>query len=157
MKSKHLFIVLLLLLISLIAVPTASAQEDLDFQDIVDALGPRDGNELIFDLLLYAIFFMGMLNMFLIPEKQLFPAILNFIVIGLAVVSKLLVGDEPNSTIKPDDFATLIFNSGMFVLPLVTAGMVRSRFGTPKAMITCAITGLIGGGYFFVFWSLAQR
>lgn len=157
MKSKYLFIILLLIFASLIAVPTASAQQDLDFNDIVDALGPRDGNELIFDLLLYAIFFMGMVNMLLIPEKQLFPAMLNFTVIGLAVISKLLVGDEPDSTIKPDDFATLLLNAGMFVLPLITAGMVRSRFGTPKAMMTCAITGLLGGGYFFVFWALAQR
>lgn len=159
MKGRWVSIILLFILFSLLVVPNVYAQssQDIDIDDIISAIGPRSGQELIFDVLLYAIFFMGMVNMFLIPEKQLMPTMLNFIVIGLAVVSKLLVGTEPDSYITPGNFATLVFNSGMFVLPLITAGMVRSRFGTPKAMITCAITGLIGGGYFFIFWALEQR
>ncbi|GAB4508396.1 MAG: hypothetical protein OHK0046_00650 [Anaerolineae bacterium] len=160
MPRKHYYVILLYFLLALVVVPAAYAQSttDLRFEDILDALAPREGTALLWDLLLYAIFFLGLVNSLLIPDKQLLPSLLNFGVIGLAVVSKLLVGD--GRTIEPTDFAVLILNTGMFVLPLMIAGMVRSfsrRSQAPRALMPSIFMGLLGGVYFFLFWAVEQR
>jgi hypothetical protein len=161
MARNRILLVLLALLVMLAAAPVAHAQStaDINFSDIIDALGPRSGDALLWDVFLYAIFFIGLLNIFLIPDKQLFPAMLNLLVMGLAVVSKLLVGYPPHDPVlSPVDFPVLVFNAGMFVLPLIIAGMQRSVKGKPsKATIPAILMGLLGGGYFFLFWAMEQR
>lgn len=161
MVRNRILVVLLFLLLTLTVVPVVAAQGtgDIDLGDIVDALGPRSGQALIWDLFLYAIFFLGFLNMLLIPDKQLFSSMLNLLVMGLAVVSKLLVGYPPNNPVlAPADLPVLIFNAGMFTLPFIIAGMQRSVKGKPsKATIPAIIMGLLGGGYFFLFWAMEQR
>ncbi len=160
MPRKHFYLILLYFLLAFLIVPVAHAQStaDLDFNDVIRELGPRSGDELLWDIMLYFIFFLGLINTFLIPDKQIFPSMLNFLVMGLAIVSKLLVGD--GRTIQPTDFAVLILNVGMFVIPLIMAGMLRTygRKGrAPRALIPCIMMGLTGGAYFFLFWALEQR
>jgi len=159
MTRKHLLLMMLYIVLALVFVPAVYAQgstADLDVNDIIEALGPREGRDLLWDILLYLIFLLGFVLMFLIPDKQLFPALLNFLVMGLAVISKLLVGQ--GRTIEPGDLPVLVLNVGMFVLPLIIAGMVRSVKGKPsKAIIPAVIQGMVGGGYFFLFWALEQR
>lgn len=160
MTRKHAIVLLLFVVLMLFWVPVTGAQqslEDLDPQEIIDLLGPRTGDDLIFDILLYLIFFMSIISMFLIPEKQLMATMLNFTVILLAVLSKILVGENAPYILEPTDLPVLPINAGMFVIPLMIAGMVRQRRGSPPAMATGIITGLLGGTYFFLFWALKQR
>ncbi|PJF21818.1 MAG: hypothetical protein CUN56_09160 [Phototrophicales bacterium] len=90
---------------------------------------------------------------------------LNFTVIGLTVASKLLidvVNDggyfNPSAILEPTDFAVLPMNVGIFVLPLIMAGMLRSVKGKPtKAIYPSMLMGLLGGAYFFLFWSIEQN
>lgn len=162
MTRKHFMLILLYILLALLVVPTVYAQgtTDLEFSDIVDAIGPRTGRDLLWDVMLYMIFFLALINMFMIPDKQLMVTILNFIVMGLAIMSKLLVGTE-NTTdrvFQRGDLPVLVFNVGMFVIPLIMAGMLRSVKGKrPKAIYVCIIMGLLGGAYFFMFWAMEQR
>lgn len=160
MSRKGLLVILLLFVGLFVIVPAAFAQSgsDISVDDIIDAIGPRDGEELIWDILLYLIFFLSIVTMFLIPDKQLTATLLNFTVLFLAVISKLLVSTEPGAFISPCDLPVLGINAGLFALPLIMAGMVRTRkVGNPPAMITGIATGLMGGGYFFLFWFMAQQ
>jgi hypothetical protein len=141
-------------------VPAAHAQntKNIDLNEALSNLGPRSGQDLIWDIFLYAIFLIGLLNMGLIPEKQLFPSMLNFGVIGMAVTAKLLVGEGPSKVFDPLHFGTFILNVGMFIFPLIIAGMVRSVKGKPsKAIWPAAFQGLLGGGHFFLYWYMVQR
>ena len=166
MTRNRILLILLVMFALMAIIPAAQAQErDINFKDILKGLGPRDGDTqygipwLLFDILLYIIFFIGLVNMGIIPDKQLFASLLNFGVLGMAVVSKLLVNYPKNDPIiREDDLATLVLNAGMFVVPLIIAGMVRSVKGKPsKAIYTSAFMGLLGGAYFFLYWVGAQN
>ncbi|HEX2621877.1 MAG TPA: hypothetical protein VHL11_17090, partial [Phototrophicaceae bacterium] len=71
-------------------------------------------------------------------------------VIGMVVIAKLEIFD-------PLELGTLALNVGIFVIPLIVAGMLRGRGKTPKALMPAILTGMLGGGYFFLFWALVQR
>ena len=161
--NRNTFNVLYLLFLALFfIVPNALAQtNDINPDDIIAAQDPRSGNGLILDIFLYLIFLFCIINMFLVPDKQLTPALMNFTVLFLAVISKLLVSAEVNDAsaiIGPCDLPVLGINATMFAFPLIMAGMVRTKkVGSPPALFTGIITGLLGGSYFFLFWALAQR
>lgn len=136
----------------------AQSTADLDFNDILRSLGPRTGQELLWDVLLYGIFLLGLINVVLIPDKQLFPSMLNLLVMGLAVVSKLLVGRTGSAILAPTDLPVLVLNVGMFTLPLIIAGMLRPVKGkSSKAMLPAILMGILGGVYFFMYWAVEQR
>lgn len=151
---------LLLFIVTMIVSPAAAqSAKDIDLGEVISNLGPRDGYE-IFDVFLYVIFFVGLITMGLIPEKQLFASLLNMSVIGMAIISKLLVGDTVNTSaiLAPDHFATFALNAGMFVVPFIVAGLVRSHKGKPsKAIMPAIFMGIVGGAYFFLFWSQKQN
>ena len=160
MVRNRILVIMLFILLIMAVVPSVYAQDtkDIDLNEALKNLGPRSGQDLIWDIFLYAIFLIGLLNMALIPDKQLFAAMLNFAVIGLAVTAKLLVGEGPSHVFDPLHFGTFILNVGMFVLPLIIAGMVRSVKGKPsKAIFPAAFQGLLGGGHFFMYWYMVQR
>jgi hypothetical protein len=52
---------------------------------------------------------------------------------------------------------TLALNCGLFVIPFIVAGMLRGRNRMARAVFPALLVGLLGGGYFFLFWALAQR
>jgi hypothetical protein len=145
----------LTLLLMMAFTPAIYAQGDLqvDPQQLLGLLGPRSGQDLIFDILLYVIFALGFVTMILVPDKQVMPSLIMIAVLALTLVAKL----DYLTLLEPTNIGVLAINVGIFVLPLVVAGMVRSRKGTPRAMWPAVITGLFGGGYFFIFWALAQR
>ncbi len=161
MTRRQIFIITLFLLVLMFTVPAVLAQdslEDIQLADIIDALGPRSGMDLLWDIFLYTIFLLGMINMALIPEKQLMASLLNFLIIGLAVVSKLLVGDHNSAIFAKDDLETMVLNIGMFVTPMLIAGMLRSHRGKKsKAMMPAIFMGIVGGAYFFLFWAVEQN
>lgn len=142
----------LLLMLSFTSVLHAQDLQ-VDPQQLLALLGPRSGNELIFDIMLYITFAIGFITMVLVPDKQLLPSLIMIAVLGLVIVAKL----DYLTLLEPTDLPVLAINVGIFVFPLIVAGMVRSRKGTPRAMWPAVLTGLAGGGYFFLFWALAQR
>ncbi len=77
MRIKRYVFIMLFLFLVFTLIPAVSAQgtADVDINDIINALGPRtDGypsHYLIFDIMLYLIFFLCLVSMMLIPDKQL--------------------------------------------------------------------------------------
>jgi hypothetical protein len=162
MTFRRILLIGLLLSILFMVVPAVSAQssslEDIQFSDIIDALKPREGDQLLLDILLYLIFFVGLITTFLVPDKQLTVQLLIFLTLLLSVVAKLLVGTHRSAIFGPCDIAVLVINVIMFVAPLIAAGMLRPVKGKrSKAMLPAIILGLLGGGYFFMFWNFEQR
>ncbi len=122
------------------------AQKALTLQDILAKLAPRGGVELLYDMFLYVMFFLAVIVMFMQSDKQTFPTILMAAVAAFAVIAKLNV-------LKPKDFATLIINIGMGVIPLIVAGISKAKKSVPLAVIG----GVIGVVYFIIFWLVSQR
>jgi hypothetical protein len=122
------------------------AQKALTLQDILAKLAPRSGVELLYDLFLYVMFFLAVIVMFMQSDKQTFPTILMAAVAACAVIAKLNV-------LKPKDFATLIINIAMGVVPLIVAGISKAKKSVPLAVIG----GVIGVVYFIIFWLVSQR
>lgn len=156
MQTKFRILAFLIALLALFAVPAAYAQtlEEIDFNALLARLGPRSGSDLIFDILLYGIFFLALITMFLVPDKQLLPTLLSVLVMFFAVLAKV-------ELFEPTAFPIFVINVGMWVIPWVTAGMVRPasrRYSnkTPRALMPAIITGFLGAGYFFLFWAQKQ-
>lgn len=151
--SKRFLILLLVIFAGALLVPTLQAQPniDIDFQEILRRLGPSSQFPgILFDIMRYLIFIFGFITMLLVPDKQLIASLLMTAVLGIVIIVKLGV-------FSPVDLATLALNCGLFVIPFIVAGMLRGRNRTPRAAFPALITGLLGGGYFFLFWALAQR
>ncbi len=173
MSQRRIYLTLLLVFLSLLLAPVAQAQStDLDFNQILRSLGPRtDGYDsfyIILDILLYAGFFLGFVNMFLIPEKQLGPTLMNFAVMLLIVFSKVGVANafgadlarHPNAILSMCALPTLPVNAIIFVFPLIIAGLVRKTNkygGSPPSLMVAILAGIVGGGYFFLAWATEIR
>lgn len=154
MRSKHMIMLMVVLVFTLLSVSVVSAQppQEFDINQVLDALKPRSGTNLLLDLLLYGIFGLGFYAMLMVPDKQLLPSLLMVGVIGASVLAKL-------DFFPPTDFATFIINVTLFVGPIFVATMVRdpsNRGRRPKAMVPAGITGLLGGLYFLMFWLFKQ-
>jgi len=151
MRIRNFVVVLLL---TFMTVSTAYAQSvSIDFNQILARLGPRTGTDLLFDILLYTIFGLGFVTMLLVPDKQLLASMIMVLVLFMAVLAKI-------ELFGPTDFAVFVINVGMWVLPWIVAGMVRAphryKRVSPKAMLPGILTGILGAGYFFLFWALKQ-
>ncbi|MBL8116842.1 MAG: hypothetical protein J0L63_09715 [Anaerolineae bacterium] len=119
---------------------------DVNIQDIIAKLGPRGGVDLIYDILLYIVFFLNLILMFSQSDKQTVPTIFAGGAAALAVLAKLQV-------FPPRDFGSLVINAGMFVLPLIVVGITKAKKTIPLGVIS----GVIAGVYFFAYWFFSQR
>lgn len=149
---KRFLAFLALFFLSVMLVPSVQAQPtDINFQEILARLGPANSMPtLLFDLMRYLIFILAFITLLLVPDKQLLASLLTTAVLGMVVLAKLEI-------FTPVELPTLALNVGIFVIPLIVAGMLRGRGKTPRALIPAVLTGLLGGGYFFLFWALEQR
>jgi hypothetical protein len=84
--------------------------------------------------------------MFMQSDKQLVPTLFAGLAAALTVVAKLDV-------LGPKELGSLVVNAGIFVLPLIIAGITRAKKSTPLAVIS----GLLAAVYFFAFWFFNQR
>lgn len=121
-------------------------QISLNPQQIIQRLSPRTGVELVYDILLYIIFFLALIVMFMQSDKQLVPTVLAGLVGAMAVIAKLNV-------FNPLAFGALVINAGIFVFPIIIAGITKAKKSQPPAVIA----GVLGGVYFFMFWFISQR
>ena len=58
MYRNQIIMIMLVMFIMMSAVPVAHAKEAPSVNDIIDALAPRTGKNLIWDMFLYSIFFL---------------------------------------------------------------------------------------------------
>jgi hypothetical protein len=65
---------------------------------------------------------------------------------ALAVIAKL-------NLFNPLAFGALVVNAGLFILPLITAGITKAK----KSIGLAVLGGILGGVYFFFFWFVSQR
>ncbi|MBI5668964.1 MAG: hypothetical protein HZC41_13245 [Chloroflexi bacterium] len=122
-------------------------QINLNPQDILARLAPRtNGVYLVYDIILYIVFILALVVMFMQSDKQLVPTMLAGLVGALAVIAKLNVFD-------PLAFGALVVNAGIFVFPIIIAGITKAKKSQPLAVIA----GVLGGVYFFMFWFISQR
>ncbi len=123
----------------------------LDIQDIIAALGPNSEPGLIWNILLYLIFFLALATMFMQSDKQLLPTLMMAGVAFAAVLDKLQV--LRNRVVLTQDFGTLLLHIVILTFPLIVAGITRAHKSRPPAIFT----GILGGLLFFGFWFFEQR
>lgn len=126
----------------------AQSTTNLSLQQIIQKLGPAspDPKYMVFNVILYIIFFLALIGMFMQSDKQTFPTILMAATAGFAVISKLHVFDDKH-------LAVLIMNAGMFIAPFITAGITQAKKSIPLAIFA----GIVAALYFFIFWVVFQR
>jgi hypothetical protein len=118
----------------------------LDIQEIIRLLSPRSGTDLLFDIMLYAIFLFGLITMFMQSDKTLLPTLMMAAVVLIAVISKLQV-------IPPRNIISLILNAVMAIFPAMVAASTKA----PKSRPTAILTSLFGFVYTVTFLLFVQQ
>jgi hypothetical protein len=130
--------------------------ESIDGREILRLLGLGEGQNVIWSIFLYIIFFFGLITMFLIPDKNMVPTLLTGAVLLMAIVAKVsLASSDP--IFRRTEFGMMLINVGMAALPFMVAGMVRSGKRRSKAQAPAIIGGIFGLVYFFLFLVIVQR
>ncbi|KXK22901.1 MAG: hypothetical protein UZ15_CFX003000791 [Chloroflexi bacterium OLB15] len=130
---------------------------NVNVQEILVLLGPGSG-DLVWNIMIYAVFFLALISLLLMPDKNLLPTLLVAGVMFAAVVAKLSlsVGFGQRPILKECEFGMLIINIVMFIFPLLAAGILRAKKKAKVVipLILCAITGFL---FFFLYWLLVQN
>ncbi len=113
---------------------------------ILSRLGPSSPPGLIWNIFLYIIFILAVITMFMQSDKQSLTTILMGSVGAFAVIAKLGI-------FQPSNLGSLIIDVGMFVFPLIVAGIAKAK----KSVGPAIMTGILSGIYFFGFWFFVQR
>ncbi|MCK6578529.1 MAG: hypothetical protein L6Q98_10545 [Anaerolineae bacterium] len=127
---------------------------EIDFQEILRIIGPGTGRDIIWSIFLYIIFFIGLITLFSIPDKNMVPTLLMGGVLLFAIIAKLSLATKP-PILERKEFGMMVINIGMFVFPLISAGLVRARKNRTGA--PAILTAVLAGTYFFLFWLIEQR
>lgn len=125
--------------------------------EILALLGPARG-ELLWNILLYANFFLALISLTIMPDKNLRSTLLVTAVLLCAVVVKLSlsVGPRQAPIIGKCDFGMLVLNAIMLAFPLLAAGLVRTRKRT-YVFLPLILGGVAGGIFFFAYWVVVQN
>jgi hypothetical protein len=131
----------------------------IDGQDIATLLGFGQGSDIIWNFMLYFIFFLSMFTLFRMPDKNMVPTLLVAAVLACVVIAKLsinaeYIGEDP--VLTKTEFGMFVINAAMIVFPFVAAGMVRAK---KKGVVVgpALFTGIIAIVYFFMFGIIEQR
>lgn len=119
---------------------------DLDFQQIIRLLAPRQGTDLIWDIMLYGVFIFGTITMFMQSDKTLLPTLMMGGVVLISVIAKLQV-------IPPWNILSMLLNAVMAIFP----GMVAAITKAPKSRPTALLTALLGSVYMVTYLLFVQR
>jgi hypothetical protein len=138
---------------------------DINVRDILSLLGPGTGQNIIWSIMLYILFFLALLTLFKVPDKNMIPTLLMGTVLLFIIIAKLSIsanavrGGRP--IINNKDFGMYLINIGIGVLPLIAIGMTRtsSRVNRRSNPATgpAILTALLGILYFFAFWLAVQQ
>lgn len=126
----------------------------IELKDVATLIGPGTGQNIIWSIFLYVIFFFSIVTLFLIPDKNMIPTLLIATVLLCAVIAKISLAQTRNSILPPKHFGTYVINVAMFVLPIIAVGMTRAKKNRMAA--PAILTAITGGIYFFMFWLIVQ-
>ena len=128
---------------------------EIDLSNIGTLIGPGTGQNIIWSIFLYVIFFSALITLFMIPDKNMGPTLLMATVLMAAAVAKISLAQPPREAIlQRKEFGMFVINVILFVFPIIAVGMTRARKNRMSA--PAIFTALIGGAYFFAFWVFAQ-
>jgi len=119
------------------------------------------GTDPIFSILLYIIFFLALIVMFTLPDKNLTATLLIAAVLICSVIAKLSLAAR-SAGIDPvftrGEFGMLAINALMFTFPFLAVGVTRrNRLGRGvKSTLPAILCGVISGVYFFLYWVIVQ-
>ena len=131
--------------------------QSLQLDDILELLALGSGLNAVWSIFLYIIFFLALLTLFTMPDKNLAPTLMIAVVLLCSVIAKIsLASNDP--IFRQREFGMMIINVAMGVLPFIVAGMIRrgksrSTTATPLSIFT----GIIGTVYFLTFLLFVQR
>lgn len=126
--------------------------QNVNLQNIIALLGPSQ-DRLVFDIMLYIMFFLALITMFMQSEKTMLPTLIMASVMLMTVLAKLRVLDNVRVLVDNVGLGALMINIGMFVLPWIVAGMTKN----PKSRPFAILGGIIGLAHMFLFWATFQR
>lgn len=129
---------------------------DINWNEIVRLISPGEGQDFLWSIFLYLCFFFTLITLFLIPDKNLLATLLTAGTLLFILVAKISLA-APDPIFERKEFGMLIINIWIGVIPLIVAGMIRTRKRNNPALPMSIIAGLIGMGYFMMFWALVQR
>lgn len=129
----------------------------LDLDSILDLLALGTGLDMVWSIFLYIVFFLALITLFTMPDKNMIPTLLIAVVLLCAVVAKIsLASSDP--IFREREFGMMIVNVAIGVLPFITAGMVRrSKTRRVTAQPLAILTGIFGTIYFVMFLIFIQR
>lgn len=127
---------------------------NIDMSDIMVYIGPGTGQNIIWSVFLYVIFFLALITLFLIPNKNMVPTLLMAGVLLCAVIAKISLAQRRGAILETKEFGMLVINVCMFIFPLIAVGLARARKN--KMAAPAILTSLIAGAYFFLFWVIVQ-
>jgi hypothetical protein len=163
-RNKFTAVFMLMLMMGAMAtVVHAQSSNDLG-QQIMRYIGPRRDGPFWDILLVYPIFFFGLITLFMQGDKEITTTLIMAFVLLLTVLSKLAplgifdtlgdaAGGDPLIFSYPKGFLIFIIHCGLFALPIIVAGMTRAK----KSRGPAILTGILGGVYLFAFWFIMQR
>jgi peptidoglycan/LPS O-acetylase OafA/YrhL len=131
--------------------------QNLQLDDILQLLALGSGINALWSIFLYLVFFLALVTLFTMPDKNMVPTLLIAVVLLCSVVAKIsLASSDP--IFKQREFGMMIINVAMGVLPFIVAGMIRRGKTRRTTAVPLAIfTGIIGTVYFLMFLIFVQR
>jgi len=134
---------------------------NVDASEIISLLNPLTQNpnvpgSLIFNILLYIIFFLALFVMLRMPDKNILPTLLIATVLLSCVIAKLSITARRDPVFEPSSFGMYIVNLSPLVLPVLVAGTVRAR-KVAAVVVPSLVMAVFGVFYFFMFWFFVQR
>jgi hypothetical protein len=114
----------------------------MQFSEIISRLGLGTGNQVIYSIFLYLIFFFALIAFF--TQKEPNNSVLFFLAgtLLIALVDKVAVP----GLLRPRELAVLLGRGMLFVLPILAAGVTRA----PRTRNLSIITAFIGFVYFMI-------
>lgn len=130
---------------------------NLQFQDILDLLALGTGMDLVWSIFLYVVFFLALITLFMMPDKNMVPTLLIAAVLLFAIIAKVSLA-SPDPILRRREFGFMIINVMMGVLPFIVAGMIRvGKTRRASAQVPAILTGIFGSIYFAMFLLFVQR
>jgi hypothetical protein len=135
----------------------------LSFERILDLLSLSPSNAAVplvefWNILLYLIFFLALIQLMIMPDKNM-PATLltGFVLLATIIVKLSLAGGAIAPPLRPREFLIMMLNITTCLFPWLVAGMVRTRKRSNPVIPLGIFTGILGFVLTFVYWLVVQQ
>ena len=130
-----------------------------EFKEIISAVGPSDN--LMWDIALYALFFLNLIMLFLLPDGATLHTMLVILVLISVFIDKtyafghLIKSDryDPETCHAKIFVGTYLIRAAMFIVPLIIAGSTDSSKARPLGILL----GVMAAAYMIGRWFIDQR